>query len=138
MTKRDPDQVIEYRISLQDKQSEQLDSLIAAVQFKQVTSGAGSLAEGLGISKIAGMMDNPLQMVGVFYSIAMVLEFLGIETGLPTPADFTGWHQEYQTRREQRPDEPKSGTLAMVVKDMLVNLFGLNEEAFPQFGGEGL
>ena len=34
--KRKPDQVIEYRISLQDKQSEQLDSLIGAYQLNRV------------------------------------------------------------------------------------------------------
>jgi len=40
MTKRKPDKVIEYRISLQDKQSDQLGSLIAAIQFNRVTTGA--------------------------------------------------------------------------------------------------
>jgi len=36
MTKRKPDQVIEYRISLQDKQSEQLDTIITAFAFNKV------------------------------------------------------------------------------------------------------
>jgi len=36
MTKRKPDQVIEYRISLQDKQSEQLDSILAAYQINKI------------------------------------------------------------------------------------------------------
>jgi len=130
MTKRDPDQVIEYRISLQDKQSEQLDSLIVALQFNRVTTGVGSVLEGLGIPEIAKQMKDPIEMVGVFYSIAMVLEFLGIETGLPTPADFDGWYAEYLRRRAERPDEPKSGTLAMIVKDMLVNLFGIGPDPF--------
>ena len=38
MTKRDPDQVIEYRISLQDKLNEQVDSAILAYQFGRFTS----------------------------------------------------------------------------------------------------
>jgi len=38
MTKRKPDQVIEYRVSLQDKQSEQLDSMIAAYQINKVAT----------------------------------------------------------------------------------------------------
>ncbi len=38
MTKRKPDQVIEYRVSLQDKQSEQLDTIIAAFAFNKVGS----------------------------------------------------------------------------------------------------
>jgi len=36
MTKREPDQVIEYRISLQDKLNEQVDSVIAAYQINKV------------------------------------------------------------------------------------------------------
>jgi len=130
MTKRKPDKVIEYRISLQDKQSDQLDSLIVALQFNRVTTGVGSVLEGLGIPEIAKQMKDPIEMVGVFYSIAMVLEFLGIETGLPTPADFDGWYAEYLRRRVERPDEPRAGTLAMIVKDMLVNLFGIGPDPF--------
>jgi len=38
MTKRKPDQVIEYRVSLQDKQSEQLDGLIAAYQVNKIAT----------------------------------------------------------------------------------------------------
>ena len=136
--RKKPDRVIEHRISLQTKERELLEDLIASVQFKQLSSGAGSLFQGLGLPEITKQFKDPTQMIGVFYSIAMVLEFLGIETGLPTPADFTGWYQEYQQRRAQRPDEPKAGTLAMIVKDILVNLFGLSEEEFPQFGGQGL
>jgi len=87
MTKKKVDQVIEYRISLQDKQSEQLDSLIAAVQFKQVSSGLGSVLQGLGVSEITKTLKDPTEMIQIFYSIAMILELFGIETGLPTPAD---------------------------------------------------
>ena len=87
MTKRDPAQVIAYRISLQDKQSEQLDSLIAAVQFKQVTSGAGSLFEGLGVPRIAAMLDDPLRIIQVIYSLATIAEALGYDTMWPTAFD---------------------------------------------------
>ena len=102
MTKREPDQVIEYRISLQDKQSEQLDSLIAAVQFKQVTSGASSVLEGLGIPEIAKDLNDPLQITQTFYSIAIILEFLGIETGLPTPVDAMPYLQELRKYNEDK------------------------------------
>ena len=110
--KRKPDQVIEYRISLQDKQSEQLDSLIAAIQFKQVTSGAGSLFEGLGVSEITKQFKDPTEMIGVFYSIAMVLEFLGYETGLPTPSDMSDWKKEFEIARQQREEEGVAGPAA--------------------------
>jgi len=109
MTKRKPDQVIEYRISLQDKQSEQLDSLIAAVQFKQITSGTASVLEGLGIPEIAKDMNDPIQMIETFYSIAMVLEFLGIETGLPTPFDFNDWKAAYLRAHQQRRETGEAG-----------------------------
>jgi len=38
MTKREPDQVIEYRISLQDKLNEQVDSAIAAYQINKIAT----------------------------------------------------------------------------------------------------
>jgi len=109
MTKRKPDQVIEYRISLQDKQSEQLDSLIAAVQFKQVTSGIGSVFQGLGVPEITKQLKDPTEMVQIFYSIAMVLEALGIETGWPTPFDYNDWKTEYERAKAQRAAEGEAG-----------------------------
>jgi len=109
MTKRKPVQVIEYRISLQDKQSEQLDSLIAAVQFKQVTSGIGSVFQGLGIPEITKQLKDPTEMIQIFYSIAMVLEALGIETGWPTPFDYNDWKTEYERAKAQRAAEGAAG-----------------------------
>jgi hypothetical protein len=109
MTKRKPVQVIEYRISLQDKQSEQLDSLIAAVQFKQVTSGLGSFLQGLGVPEITKTLKDPTEMLQIFYSIAMILEIFGYETGLPTPADYPQWKLEYEAARAQRAAEGEAG-----------------------------
>jgi len=140
MTKRPPDQVIEYRLSLQDKQSEQLDSLIAAVQFKQVTSGAGSMLEGLGIPKIAEDMNNPVQMVETFYSIALVLEFLGIETGLPTPVDVLPYLQELQKANEERWEKagnkskwynPASWKIFDFIGDLQASAFGIDRDNPP-------
>ena len=112
MTKRDPDKVIEHRISLQDKQSEQLDSLIAAIQFNRITSGAGSLFEGLGVPEITKQFKDPSEMIGIFYSIAMVLEFMGYETGLPTPADFGHWKAEFEVAKQQREATGEAGPAA--------------------------
>ena len=109
MTKRKPDQVIEYRVSLQDKQSEQLDSLIAAVQFKQVSSGIGSVFQGLGIPEITKTLKDPTEMLQIFYSLAMILEIFGLETGLPTPADYPDWKREYDAARAQRAAEGAAG-----------------------------
>jgi len=140
MTKRPPDQVIEYRISLQDKQSEQLDSLIAAVQFKQVTSGAGSVLEGLGIPKIAEDLNDPIQITQTFYSIAIILEFLGIETGLPTPVDALPYLQELQKANEERWAKagnkskwynPASWKIFDFIGDTQAAIFGIDRDKPP-------
>ncbi len=124
--------MIEYRISLQDKQSEQLDSLIAAVQFKQVTSGAGSLFEGLGVSEITKQLKDPTEMIGIFYSIAMVLEIMGYETGLPTPSDFSGWKAEFDAAAAQRAATGEAGPAAgdFSFGAILYNLLNPNWELF--------
>ena len=109
MTKRKPDQVIEYRISLQDKLNDQVDSLIAAVQFKQISSGVGSVFQGLGVPEITKTLKDPTEMLQIFYSIAMILEIFGYETGLPTPADYPQWKLEYEAARAQRAAEGAAG-----------------------------
>ena len=109
MTKRDPDQVIEYRISLQDKLNDQVDSLIAAVQFKQISSGVGSVFQGLGVPEITKTLKDPTEMLQIFYSLAMILEIFGYETGLPTPADYPQWKLEYEAARAQRAAEGEAG-----------------------------
>jgi len=64
MTKRKPDQVIEYRISLQDKQSEQLDSVIAAYQINKIGSPLVALLSDksamliiVGVLEATGIID---------------------------------------------------------------------------------
>jgi len=64
MTKRKPDQVIEYRVSLQDKQSEQLDSIIAAFQINKIgtplvalLSDASAMTFVLGVLELYGIID---------------------------------------------------------------------------------
>jgi len=58
MTKRKPDQVIEYRVSLQDKQSEQLDSMIAAYQINKVaTPLVALLSDSSAMLLITGLLE---------------------------------------------------------------------------------
>ena len=58
MTKRKPDQVIEYRVSLQDKQSEQLDSIIAAFQINKIaTPLVALLSDASAMLLITGMLE---------------------------------------------------------------------------------
>jgi len=114
MTKRKPDKVIEYRISLQDKQSDQLDSLIAAVQFKQFTSGAGSLFEGLGVPRITAMMDDPLRIIQVIYSLATIAEALGYDTMWPTAFDLdpNKIKEQMETAKAERERTGEAGPVA--------------------------
>ena len=58
MTKRKPDQVIEYRVSLQDKQSEQLDSMIAAYQVNKIaTPLVALLSDASAMLIITGLLE---------------------------------------------------------------------------------
>jgi len=68
MTKRKPDQVIEYRVSLQDKQSEQLDALITAVQ---VRAFAGPAVE---------VLSSPVALAAIIGLIlASASKYLGVD-----------------------------------------------------------
>jgi hypothetical protein len=58
MTKREPDQVIEYRISLQDKLNEQVDSAIAAYQINKVaTPLVALLSDTSAMLLITGLLE---------------------------------------------------------------------------------
>ena len=58
MTKRDPDQVIEYRISLQDKLNEQVDSAITAYQINKVaTPLVALLSDTSAMLLITGLLE---------------------------------------------------------------------------------
>jgi len=58
MTKRKPDQVIEYRVSLQDKQSEQLDSIIAAFQINKIgTPLVALISDASAMLLITGLLE---------------------------------------------------------------------------------
>jgi hypothetical protein len=64
MTKREPDQVIEYRISLQDKLNEQVDGVIAAYQINKVATPLVALLSDVsamlvitGILEATGVID---------------------------------------------------------------------------------
>jgi len=58
MTKREPDQVIEYRISLQDKLNEQVDGVIAAYQINKVaTPLVALLSDTSAMLLITGLLE---------------------------------------------------------------------------------
>ena len=58
MTKRKPDSVTEFRISLQSKQSEQLDSIIAAFQINKIaTPLVALLSDASAMLIITGLLE---------------------------------------------------------------------------------
>jgi len=95
MTKRKPDKVIEYRFSLQDKEREMFDSLIAIIGLQTVPK----ILDGLGVDQIAKMMDDPTRIIQVMYSVALILEALGIDTRWPTPWDYKDWREAYESKK---------------------------------------
>ncbi len=101
--RRRPDQVIEFKISLQDTERAMLETVTTAYLLGNI----GEALQGLGVPEIVKQFKDPSEMVGIFYSIAMVLEFMGFETGLPTPADFGPWYQEYQSKSETMAEKRK-------------------------------
>jgi len=91
MSKKKVDQVIEYRISLQDKQSEQLDSMIAAYQINKVAtplvaliSDVSAMAFLVGMLEATGVIDLDKGLMariaaGVFENYEEAIEFITLE-----------------------------------------------------------
>jgi len=116
------------RIELQTREREMLEQYLAAYTLGR----AGVLAEGLGVPEFVKMMKDPKEVVEFLYSVAIVAEALGIETGLPTPVDAVQWFQEYQARSAQMAIDREEcggsvGVLGQILDSLRV-LFGADEE----------
>ena len=96
ISKRKPDTLIEYRFGLQDKERQMLDTLIGIIGLQTVPK----ILDGLGVDQIAKMMDGPTKIIQVMYSVALILEALGIDTRWPTPWDYKDWKEAYQSKEE--------------------------------------
>ena len=89
MTKRKPDMVHEIRISLQDKQSEQLDSMIAAIMVRNLGQGVGGILTPL----VAGLSDVTFCVVIIIlYEMVTgkdtgILQLLGLDITLASLRD---------------------------------------------------
>ena len=102
MTKRKPDQVIEYRVSLQDKQSEQLDALITAVQVRAFAA------------PLVNVLSSPVAMLGI---IGMVLALASKYLG-------PGWEEKVEGKTtEQIRDWMEAENL--VVGGLFAVVFGI-------------
>jgi len=86
MTKRKPDTVVEYRISLQDKQSEQLDDIVTAYMVGNVLPSVVSL-----------MKD----VTGMIVLLSILAGLIGFKFRPVGPLDVPGVIDEFLTQRQQ-------------------------------------
>lgn len=137
MPKAKPSQVITHRIEFQESERRLLEAYLIAYS----TGKVGELGQGLGIPEIAKMLDDPLKIIQVAYSIATVIEFFGIETGWPTAADAAGWFDEKQTKLERMKHERREagGSIDPIsqIIDTLRVLFGVDPSQRWEDGGGG-
>jgi len=119
MTKKKPDSVTEFRISLQDKQSEQLDSIIAAYMVKNVGQGLGGILTPL----VAGLSDVTFVVVIIIlYEMVTgkdtgILQLLGLEITL------AGLRDSWVAYRNSPAYEEEYTSRASSVTGGLVNIF---------------
>jgi hypothetical protein len=81
--------------------------MLETVTTAYLLGNIGEALQGLGVPEIVKQFKDPTEMIGIFYSIAMVLEFLGIETGLPTPFDWEEYYNEYQIKSQTMAEKRK-------------------------------
>jgi len=136
VSKNKPKETIEYVIRLQDKERQLLESYLAAYTLGR----AGLVFEGLGVPELTKNMKDPSEMIGIFYSIAMILEFMGIETGLPTPADADGYFHDMKEGLESYWEKagnkskwynPASWKIFDFIGDLQASAFGIDRDNPP-------
>ena len=94
MTKRKPDKVIEYRISLQDKQAEQLESVIIAYQFSRF------------ISPLVDILKDNTAMALILSAIAGYLGFAWVSGKYE---DTMEMFEDFKTQFKQSPQYHEAG-----------------------------
>ena len=117
MPKAAPDEVIIHRIEFQESERKLLESYLLAYSAGKI----GEMGQGLGVPEIAKMLDDPLKIIQVAYSLATIIEFFGVETGWPTAADATGWYAERQSKLERMNAERKAAGGSIGVTGQLLD-----------------
>ena len=79
----DGKKVIEHRITFGTKEREILADLSTSYRI-----------EALKVPELLNFLDDPSKIIEVAYSVAIIAEMFGFETGLPTPVDLLHWFQE--------------------------------------------
>ena len=84
MSKRKPDQVVEFRISLQDREREMFDTLVAALTFNRIATPTVDL----------------LKDASALSAIALILESMGVIDVVPDDIIRQGGQGAYDTVEE--------------------------------------
>ena len=124
MTKRKPDKVIEYRISLQDKQSEQLDDIVTAYMIGNV------------LPSVVSLMKDVTGMIVLLSILAGLIGFKFRPVGLDVPDVI----DEFLTQRQQAIAAGviiSGGPLGPGIGLRLAQLLGLLPEQDQNGGGGG-
>ena len=126
MPRRRPDQVITYRIEFNDKERELLNQMMATYTLE----------------KTAESIDDLLSFQNLYIGATIYEMATGEEILFGTPNDLGELLGDVKTwwdrRKAEYPDDPAHITFAMSVKQLLVDLLGLNTEPVPWRQGEGL
>ena len=124
MTKRKPDSVNEYRISLQDKQSEQLDDIVTAYMIGNV------------LPSVVSLMKDVTGMIVLLSILAGLIGFKFRPGGLDVPDVI----DEFLTQRQQAIAAGviiSGGPLGPGIGLRLAQLLGLLPEQDQNGGGGG-
>lgn len=117
-----PDQVITIRFELQETERRIIEQAIAAYS----------------VNAVSDPIVEILKDASALYAVVTMIElFTDIDLPILTPADtdeiWSAIRDAWTTRREAFPDDPRAGSLAMIVKDWLVRFFGFSTSS----GGGG-
>ena len=104
----DGKKVIEYRHTFGTKEREILEDLATSFRIQAIDPEA-----------MFKILDDPLRVIQIAYSIATVFELLGFETGLPTPGDLPELYQWLT----QKSELSKGRSSALNLKKFLEQIF---------------
>lgn len=114
----DGKKVIEHRITLGTKERMIAEEIATSFRIQSVNPQA-----------ILETLDDPTKIIQIAYSIATILEIIGIETGLPTPADipeFIEWFAKRGINQDIARSEDNPS-----IYDLLKNLLSGEYGGYP-------
>ena len=94
----DGKKVIEYMHTLGTYERQMLNDIAVSYRISAIDPAV-----------IIKVLEDPLKLVQIAYSVATILEMFGFETGLPTPADIPELIEWFQNKGIKQ-DVPKSET----------------------------